>query len=158
MLIKVLSQLLLQFFGKLDGDFSGLAGYGNHLTVSAVALSKFKLKLFDADAKRDMLEVMLDIVADHRRLEAINDEESKLLQECSEIFYTLGVMNAPTFHRIAHLVDFNKSKKGEFVIPTRIKLIPTAAAAQGDVGVEYLEVGENHYVFTSFACMTEYLT
>ena len=134
---KVLSEFMRRFFDIVDRGY--VAGSA-HASLSAIALSKFKDILFDAEAKADMLHAMLDIVATHRQSGTMEDTSSALLKQCSEIFYTLGVTKAGDFAKIAKLVE---AKRGGFVVPQQLKLLENASMTEG----QCVEVGQNLSVY-----------
>ena len=134
---KVTSEFMRRFFDIVD---RGYVAQSEHMSLSAIALQKFKEILFDATARAEMLHAMLAIVARHRRAAsnspaapplAEDDPSCRLLKQCSEIFCTLGVTTAPGFNLIRHWVVV---KRGQYVVPPALPLLPASDAADARAG------------------------
>jgi hypothetical protein len=162
---KVMSEFMRRFFDIVD---RGYVANSTHLSLSAIALQLFKDVLFDADAKAEMVRAMLDIVARHRargecgcsgsgsalrgssacapRAASFDEEGCRLLRQCSEIFYTLGVTAARGFNLLHHMVVV---KRGQYVVPETLPLLPSdevgTAAPSAIVVGEHLRVYRDDY-------------
>ena len=156
---KVMSEFMRRFFDIVD---RGYVANSAHLSLSAIALQLFKDVLFDADAKTEMVRAMLGIVARHRargqtgstalrgasasasalRAASFDEEGCRLLRQCSEIFYTLGVTAARGFNLLHHMVTV---KRGQYVVPETLPLLPSEEV--GEAAPKPIVVGEHLRVY-----------